>query len=361
MEPLVNNNQPPQPKNDATPTMSPSGNPVSGADMPEGVSPEALVKFSKSRNNTFSKWFESKLSDIVKGHELWRNAQQAADKKGNQVPLPVGYSIVESVAARLNGVLLNRPKFVDAVSETPQPDNSNQQTVEEFVNQILIDQARKPEKGKAAIKSGLLDGMAIARSVWCRHPYTETVPQYEVNPMTGEQIPVGETTQELFKEYWSFEKKNIAGMAWEPTCTTKIQDSPWIRERAFMSYNDLLRWKNEGRIWDISALANVSPSGLDGQEKKDFETRLKKADGDKDWRRGYSDEKVYQIDEWFADITVGEGDAVELKKMHWFVAENEFLLYAEENVLEPKRAPYVSSPNILKPDSIIGLALQVGS
>jgi hypothetical protein len=327
------------------------------ADMPEGVSPEALIQFSKSRNSAWSKWFEGKLKDIQRSHELWRNVQQATDKKGNQVPLPVGYSILESVSARLNSVLLNRAKFVDAVSEIAQADNSKQSIVEDFVNQNLIDQSRKPQKGKATIKSGLLDGIAIVRSVWKREPYTATEPQYEADPMTGELIPVGEVTAQLFREYWTFEKKSISSMAWEPTCTTKIEDSPWIRERAFMAFNDLVRWKNEGRIWDISALKNVVPSGMSGEEKSDFEGRLKKSDGDKEWRKGFSYDKVYQIDEWFADVTVGEGDEARIKKMHWFVAENDYLLYAEENVLEPKRAPYVSSPNIMKPDSIIGLSL----
>ncbi len=203
------------------------------------------------------------------------------------------------------------------------------------------------------------DGVTIARSMWKRVPNSIPVSNYVPDPSTGISTFQGQTTQETFKEYWEPKKVPITNSAWDIHTTTKVQDSEWFRERAYMSYNELLKWQQEGRIQDISEIKKIVPSGLSGDQKNDFESKLKKAQGDPYWRLKYNDEKIYQVDEWHANISYSApGDEnVQTVFGHFFIIEGTKVAQFEPVDLLPVRHPYVSSQAIQDPDSVIGMAL----
>ncbi len=366
MQPITNNFDLPKPADTATLSQDQSNN-ASGSlvNLPNGLSEEAIKKYAKTRNQTWDKWFTTQFKRIEANRKLWRNMQQGAIRSiGNApIPLAIGYAIVESVAARLDTTLLQRPKFGEAVSDTVQPDNEAQSTVEDFVNQCVIAEARQPEKGKTCIKGTLLDGYVIARSLWDRKPIETEDAQYQADPINGQQVYTGSAPTTQFKEKWTFRKCNPANMAWDIHTTTKIQDSPWTRERDYKSFNELSEMQAAGEIQGIEALKNIVPSRLEGGAKEDFESKLKKAEGDPNWRLAYSDEKIYQIDEFFAYITYTQAADTETEeqtktiKAHFFIVENDHVLMFEQNVFRPCRHPYVSAQAILDVDSVIGLAI----
>lgn len=368
MQPIVNNNEPPKPADlnelsadAAQPRLGASaeGSNADNPNTPEGVTggkltTQDVIKFAKGRNAAFEKWFGPKIKDMEKWHRLWRNGMPIT-KGGKIVPLPVGHSILESVNARLAASVLNRPKYVEAVAEMPGQDNAAQKLVGDFVNQQLGRIVPQQDRGKAAVKSALLESFVILRSVW-RQDVTETlVPITEPDVMTGEPVIVGEQVQQVMKERWDFEPKNPGNMAFDPHCQTKLQDSKWVRERSRMSYNELLAWQREGRIGDVSMVKRLVPSGLGGAEKENWEDALKKADGDKEWSFTYGDEKQYQVDEWFAHVTYEDADQTKVCNCHFFVVEGSHVVYFEENQLDPKRHPYISCPLLIDPRSIVGV------
>lgn len=365
MEPIVNNFAPPKPS-DLDTISQDQNNTVSAspANLPNGLTEQAVLSYAKGRNTTWEGWFTPKFKLLEQNRELWRNSSVGGVRPGTTKPIPmaVGYAIVESVTARMNTTLLSRPKLVEAVSEEAQGDNDKQQTVEDFINQQLRSSLRKPEVGKNAIKSALLDAITIVRSTWKRVPNEVAVSDYQTDPSTGESLFMGQKPQATFKETAELVKKSAANCAWDIHCTTKVQDSAWFRERSRMSYNELLTWQQQGRIQNVEKIKNIVPSGVSGAQKADFETKLKKADGDSKWDMTYADEKLYQVDEWYARMTYtdktqeGNGE-VKFIDAHFFIVEGEHLVMFEENDLLPKRHPYMSGVVITDPDSVIGLSL----
>ena len=234
-------------------------------------------------------------------------------------------------------------------------DNAQQKLVGDFINQKLLEVVPQPDKGKSAIKSALVESFMVLRSEWVREVHETVKPMTEPHAVTGEPVIVGEEAVPSMREGWTFRAKNPANMAWEPHTETAIQDSPWTRERAKMSYNELLAWQREGRIWNVEYLKNIVPSSLGASEKEDWEAKLKKADGDSEWNYTYADEKKYQIDEWYADLTFETQGQTQTVKCHFFIAEGSHLIYWEENPLQPKRHPYISCPILIDPRSITGL------
>lgn len=361
MQPIVNNFDLPKPADENTLSQN-QGDGVSSepVNLPGGLTMPQVLKYSKSRNSTWESWFKPKFDKIKANHRLWRNAQtNIASRVGNSpIPLPVGYAILESVCARLVTTLTSRPKFVEAVADQILPDNSGQEDVEDFINQNLLAEWRKPEKGKYAVKSSMLDGYVICRSEWKREIVEDATSETKQDPATGQTVEVGTKSVQRMKEYWTLRKCDPSNCAWDIHTTTKVQDSPWFRERDFWSYNEMLQKQSRGEIEGVERLKTIVPSGLKGTQKEDFEVQLKKADGDGKWTETYSDEKLYQIDEWYAYLTYTDEDGkVKTVNAHYFVCENEHLLSFEENVLKPCRIPYISAQGVQQVDAVMGLPL----
>ncbi len=369
MEPIVNNFVPPKPADLDTLSQDQNGtDSQSNANLPNGLTEQAIIAYAKARNSTWDSWFTGKMKKVNENRELWRNLSRGGNRnaQANPIPMAVAYAILESVVARMNGTILNRPKYIEAVSDEPQQDNGLQETIENFINQQLVAMLRLPEKGKAAIKCALLDAVVIMRSTWKRVPIETANNDYQPDPSTGEQLFMGQKPQTGFKESWEPVKKSVANCAWDIHVTTKAQDSEWFRERDYMSYNKLLQWEKEGRIKDVASIKRIVPSGGNTEQRNDFEAQLKKADGDDKWRLKYADEKLYQIDEWYAymtytdktkDETGQENQVTQTINGHFFVVENEKLVQFEKNDLLPCRHPYISAYAIQDPDSVIGLSL----
>lgn len=368
MQPITNNfdlPKPTDPDNGSQGGNSTQANPV--LNLPNGLRKETIIKFAKTRNSIWDTWFTQKFKKIADQHRLWRNSiENITSRVGNSpIPLAVGYSIVEAVTARMNTTLLSRPKMVEAVADSVMPDNSNQENVENFVNQKLLAETRQPEKGKFSIKGALLDGYVVVRSEWHREAIEDEEAQFQADPSTGEKLFTSTNPLKRFKEWWTFRKCNIGNCAWDIHCETKGQDSPFFRERDFWSYNEMLAKQDKGEIEGVEQLRNITPSGLKGTAKDDWEAQLKKADGDKDWRETYSDEKLYKIDEWFATMNYKDADDLDENGVgkpktinaHFFIAEDKFLLCFEENVLKPARHPYITAQAVQEVDSIMGLPL----
>jgi hypothetical protein len=247
MQPITNNFDLPKPAD--LNVLSQDNSNAQGSDpfnLPNGITEQTVVKYAKTRNSTWNNWFTPKFNRIKENHKLWRNSQMnVASRVGNSpIPLPIGYSILEAVVARLVTTLMSRPKLVEAVAETVMPDNSGQEDVEDFVNQCLMAELRKPEKGKFAIKSAMLDGYVIARSEWKIEEIEDTQPIFATDPISGQQIQTGEEPITKKKSSWSMRKCNSANCAWDIHVMTKVQDSAWFRERDPMSYNQLLQWQS---------------------------------------------------------------------------------------------------------------------
>jgi hypothetical protein len=389
MQPVTNNNLPPKPS-DLNLLSQDQGGAVgaTGPNFPNGLSEAAVLDYARNKNAAWDKWFQEKFRRIEENRKLWRNLPLEMTRRVGAAPIPmaVGFGILESVAARMNSTLLNRPKMVEAICEQVQADNTMQRKVEDFTNQCLVREAKRPDKGKMSIKGALLDGTAVLRSVWERKPYEVEEALYEVNPLTGEQIQTGIQTRQLFRESWSFRKLSIGNSCWDIHNTTNAQASKHFRERAYMSYNELLQMQLDGQLKGVEQIRKIVPGGLEGTDKSDFEARLKKADGDTTWRTSYGDEKVYKVDEWYAlmsydapaEETTGSLDQAEgnneseespstenesgerttkFINAHFFIVEDQKVVMFEENVLVPKRHPYISSQAIQDTESILGLAL----
>lgn len=312
MEPIVYNNMPNQdPKLGLPSNSAGAGSSSSVINFPDGVSASSIISYAKTRNSIFEKWYNPFVKLIATYHKMWRNEMTANMKGTKPVPLPVSHSIIESINARLTSVIFNRPKYVDALPQQVTADNTLQKKVEDYVNQELKDVSPQPDKGKSAIKALLLDTFIIWRNVWKQCTEIITVPDYEPGmmqpgpqgPMPGQPMFVGNHEETITYEHWDWELMDPEQMAWDPHCTTNIQDSGWARQRTRMSYNQLMQWQQEGRVDDIDQLKTVTPSGLNPGMKKDWETSLREADGDKNWAFSYGDEKEFKVEEWYAEIT----------------------------------------------------------
>lgn len=411
MEPIVYNNMPNQdPKAGLPSNNSGAGTASSVINFPNGIDEQAIIRYAKTRNGIFEKWFTDFIKQIATLHKIWRNEITGAAKGSSPVPIPIGHGIVESINARLCNVAFNRPKYVDALPQQVTADNDKQKKVEDFVNQELKDITPQPEKGKSAIKALILDSFIIWRNVWKQCIEKVSVPIYQPMPGTPQMGPdgmpmppqmvyVGDQEKEESYEHWDWELKSPENMAWDPHCTTRIQDSSWVRERTRMSYNQLLQWQQQGRVGNIDQLKFVTPSGLNPGMKKDWESTIREADGDKNWAFSYADEKEFKVEEWFAEITFngpapapenieaqeGESqpetefgsvpqdqpqpnadqeadviapaeDITQVMKAHFIIVEEKYVILFEENQLRPQRHPYGSCPMIVKPHSVTGLS-----
>lgn len=364
MEPITNNNQPPQATDAASQGGGEGSTGSSVIQFPNGLDEGAVCRFTQQRNKAFQDWGGPQIDRIADLHAIFRNRPLKNEK--NALPIPIGAGIVESINARLQPSLLAKPKLVEAVIDQPEIDNATREKVEAFVNQSVTQESRKPEKGKAAIKGAIIESVLIWRNLWKQEPYIETVPEQVPDPMwipnpldPMEQPPlvtVGETEVEKVREYWTWERKSPANVAWDPNVTTCIADSEWVRERSRMSYNQLLTWQQQGRISGVERLRHVLPSGANGKLKDDWEATLKKAEGDNYWPVSYADERCYLVEEWYARLTWETEGEVKQGDFHFFVVEGRIVINFEPNPLKPVRHPYDSCPFLVDPDSVLGLS-----
>ena len=394
-----------------------AGTASSVINFPNGIDEQSIIRYAKTRNSVFEKWFGDYVKKIATIHKMWLNEPTGMSKGMSPVPLPIAHGIVESINARLSSVLFARPKYIDALPQQISEDNSRQKKVEDYVNQELKDISPQPDKGKAAVKAAILDSFIIWRNVWKQCVEKISVPNYQpmpgVMPQMGPNGPIpppmmymGDTEQDQSYEHWDWELKNPENCAWDPHCTTRVQESAWFRERTRMSYNQLMKWQQEGRVSDIDRLKVVTPSGLNPGMKKDWESTIREADGDKNWAFTYADEKEFKVEEWFAEVTyegpvmdteMDEGspdgmgiideaksagefgqipvdeaepaqddtslmespvveNETKVMKAHFIIVEDKFVILFEENKLRPQRIPYGSCPMVIKPRSVMGIS-----
>jgi hypothetical protein len=367
VQPKTNNNPPPT-SSDDTPINGAAGDSGdasnSAINFPNGLDEAACVRYAKNRNSAFDSWAGPQMERIADLHRVFKNMPTKGEKAS--FPLPIGAGVIESINARLQATLLGKPKLVDAVSEQPEIDNATRDKVEQFVNQQVLEISRKPQNGKAGIKAAIIESVLIWRNLWKQEAGSKMVPTmvpdpaFMPNPLDPmaqpQQVQVGEEEVETVKEYWTWELKSPGNMAWDPNTSTCLQDSPWVRERSRMSYNELLAWQQQGRIEGVERLLKIMPSGSQGKQKDDWEAMLKKADGDANWPVSYGDERAYKVEEWFARLTYKDGDMVQMGDFHFFVVEDQVVINFEENQLRPKRHPFGSCPFIIDPHSVLGLS-----
>lgn len=362
MQPKVFNNQPPQSSDPL-----PDGNAGAPGDVqfPEGMSESFVVKFCRNRNAAFNGWFGPFINKIKEAVKQARNLPTGKAKGAQQlVPLPISYGISETISARLTPIILLRPKFVEAVPEFVSMDNTSARKIEDFVNQCVAEETRKPDTGKAGIKSAIVQSFLVWRNVWKQTVLKDSVPQYVPDPLfvpdpldPTSQPPMvyqGEQMTERMVSKWTWELKDAANIAWEPHTTTTLADSPWVREKSKMSYNELLRWQQEGRIQGVDRLRFVIPNGAQGSMREDWEAEIRQAKGEASWTFAYADERMYEIEEWWADLTFKQGETHVMGKYRWFIVEGQYVLSFEENPLIPQRHPYDSCPFLIDPHSITG-------
>lgn len=318
---------------------------------PEGITESSIIAYCKTRNKVFADFFQPYIDLIKLRHELFYN--KPTGKSG--IPFPVCSSITESINSRLQPALLNRPKFAEAVPEFIAPDNEETRAVEDFINQSVQERTRRVEKGKQAIKAAVVEGMMVWRNLWRQETRKVVVPQYAVDPITGEEIYQGDQISEELFGFYDWEPENIATIAWDPHTTTRISDSPWCRKRSFMSYNEMLRQQAEGRVQGVERLRWVVPAAA-GASKDDWEADIRKVDGQKDWNFTYADEKRYQVEEWWGDLTYMVNGEVRTGKYRWFLVENNFVIAFDTNPLIPQRIPWDSCPLIISPENLVGLS-----
>lgn len=378
------------PRTNNFPYPNPAGSPIpvedtdnASASVPDGVgelfaaypglSEGAITNYCKTRNAIFTTWFDSYIKKLGTLHLMFRNAPTAA-KAGKVVQFPIASGIVESINARLQPALLNRPKFAEAVPNFVSPDNTKARLVEDFVNQTVTEVTRRPEKGKQAIKSAVVETMMIWRNYWRQEKVKTTEPIYVDDPSFMPPMPMfdemgapmpmpqapqiyqGEQETEVVKQYWDWELENPANMAWDPHTVTKLSLSPWVRKRAQLSYNELLRRQAQGDFKGVERLRLVVPQGVEGNMREGWIDELKRASGDNHWNFTYADEKMYQVEEWWADMTWQNGAKVVQKKLRWFLVEGAYVVDIADNPLIPQRMPWDSCPMIQDPHALTGLS-----
>ncbi len=372
MEPRTNNFPYPNPAgspipNEDTNDASAVTPDMSGGDLFTpfpGLMESNIVAYCKTRNSVFTTWFDPFIKKIGSLHLMFRNAPTAA-KAGKVVQFPVASGIVESINARLQPSVLNRPKYVEAVPEYLAADNTKPRLIEDFVNQRMAETLRKPEKGKQAIKNAVVESMFIWRNVWRMGTEKTSVPIYVpdpsfmIDPMNPQPPPLiyqGEQDGERQFGYWDQENENLANMAWDPHTTTRIQDSPWVRKRAPLSYNDLLRRQAAGEFKGVERLRFVVPKGAEGNMKEGWIDELKRASGDNHWNFTYADEKLYEVEEWSGEVTWKSGEEHIQKKLKWFIVEGTYVVDIAENPLLPQRHPWGSCPLIQDIHALTGFS-----
>ncbi len=368
------------PKEDVQPSTNDTPNNAVDADMFAafpGLTEGTIVNYCKTRNAVFQTWFEPYVKKIAELHRMFRNAPTAS-KAGKTVDLPVASGIDESINARLQPALLSRPKFVEALAQFVTEDTSKTQLVEDFVNQSVMEITRRPEKGKQAIKSAVVESMMIWRNVWrmekvrTSEPVYVPDPNFMPNPLEAglppeqqtqpQMVYQGEQILEKEKSYWDWELVNPTNFAWDPHTVTRVSKSPWGRDKAQKSYNDLLRLQAEGMFKGVERLKFVVPKGASGAMKEGWEQEVRAASGDMQWNFTYADEKLYEVEEWWADMTwstVGaDGQPSETiqKKLRWFLVEGAYVVSIDDNPLLPQRLPWDSCPLIQDPHSLTGLS-----
>lgn len=360
MQPRVFNNQPPQAPDQPVPQACGEG----VIEQQTGFPQESfIVKYCQARNSAFQQWFDSYIKSIAEWHRISKNLI-ITPKAQAGVALPVGSGIVESINARLQPALLNRSKVVEAMPDFPTEDNESTAKIEDFVNQQVLIQSRTPERGKQAIKSAIVESFIIWRNLWKQETIKKVVPvpipDPNFNPMAfppGTPQPIIGSEDKIVEEqrgFWTWELKNPANVAWDAHTITHISQSPWVRERSQMSFNQLMALQREGVFKDVERLRFVVPKGAGGTLKTGWEEEIRRADGDSNWSFTYADEKSFEVEEWWADLSWKDGENHITKKMRWFLVEGNFVFGLEENPLIPQRIPYDSCPFVLDIHSLTG-------
>lgn len=363
---------------------------------PDGLTAEKILAFARSRRTAFDAWFKPQADHIQELWKMFENQNTGVVKSNKVVSLPIPNGIVETINSRLAPAILNRSKFVDAIQNFVTPDDDKRINVDSFVNQKVMQESRKPNKGKDALKGNIIEGVMFWRHLWKIEENTVSVPQYTPDPsfmpdpMNPDAKPpmiyTGEQPQTQTKQFWSWEYKAPTSLIWEPTCTTRVQESPYVGEHSKMSLNDLLKWQAEGRITGVEQIKNIIPAGLNGPAREDWEKKRKEALGERNLDFKYADDKEFYVEEWFACITWETGGAapqpetemlstedaeaqpvpVQPKpstpkqtnygEFHFFIVEDQVVVKFEENGLPHKMKPYGSCPFSTKPRSVMGLA-----
>jgi len=334
---------------------------IAAVTLPKGLEKTQVIAICEARNKTFQEWWKTKFKAIKDSRKAWKVENNVTPKSSNIFSVPITYGNIETMFARTSDAVFGSDKTVDAIrNDGVEEDTDTKIRVENFQNQEVHIQSQTDGKGKHLVKSALIDGFAIWRSLWKQESKKYSKAFYDDIPNADPSIPptkvfAGREDTEESHEYWTWEKRIPENCAWEPSTKYSVHNSPWFKDGDMMSLSQLLRMEDEGRIENIEEIKNLVPSSLPNGSKAEGREMIEQ------YRNGerahpYSDERVYQVDEWWGSLDwENEDGKTEYGDFHWFIVEGTTIVLFEENPLKPVRIPYHSGPSVIDADQVIGV------
>jgi hypothetical protein len=362
MEPLTNNAP-----------LIPSGDNVDSSQveekfpvsLPEGLTAAQVKEKTKNYKKIWEPFFKKKSQDLETFQKMFYAQPTGPQKSKATVVLPVAPGIIETSASRIDKAVWGRDKLVDVMPLDPNVSKEQAQVVEDFINQELIYVSRGTKKGKSLIKSALIDGVGLWREKWNVKREVRTSPNYQSPSPMMPPMYVGENPpQEIEYGCWDWVEGDPSRFMFDPMATTSIAESPWLGIRDYMSLSELKKWEQMGKIQNVDAIAQITPSGI--ANKDDWESKRRNAIGNGMSSFEYADYKEYKVDEWHGNITWevnqegtdAEGKPLPKKVMsedfHWIMVEEDVLILFEPLDLMPKRIPAGSFPILIDPRKVYG-------
>ncbi len=327
--------------------------------FPEGLSEEWVLNYCKKREGAFAKWFEKQNTRADEFYMMYENKMVGG---GKGVFLPVSTTVIDTDVARRSAAMFGRTKVVDAIPQFFTENNERVKTVEDLVNQTVVYMTNTTEKGFDAIKTQSIEGTGFFKSFWEIYEEEEITPLYDRDIQTGDPIYSGESQKTETKGRWNWEPVPMNRMLWDPRCMSRIQESPYVRHRDYLTDEELLVMQQNGEIEGVEyILQNEETSD---RENEDRERIRQKRIGENEYEN--AEDGTYAVDEWYADIAWrvphkdAEGNQVVGKeemqtgKFHWWIVNGRKVVMFEPNQLVPKRKPYGSFRYSIRPRRLLG-------
>lgn len=320
--------------------------------LPDGLKAGYVVEWCQTRNKAFDTWFEPYKRGIDDMNRMYRTKNNARIKSTYPNALPISNAIIETAVARTVPALLNRPKLIEVDSDVPGSNPDISEAIEDFINEQLHHSLSKPRIGADAIKGTFIEGTGIGKVVWKID--TDVQEQPTIDPVTG--IQIGSQEIQLERQYACFEPLSILNMAWEPKHSSPIQNSPWIRQRSWMSLTDLFKMQKAGQISGVEKLAQIVPAGVANRDDWEKARKDGLAYGWSAYAYGaYNDSKEYKIDEWWACLSWKDSAGQDqYGEFHWFMVEDQHIVMFDKNPYRGEWKPYISYRCKINPREMMG-------
>ncbi len=320
--------------------------------LPDGLTKNFIIEWAKTRNEKFSKWAKDEFSRIENWHKMNENINIAGMNKGGTF-IPLSNSIIETDTARRTALMFARPKMVEAIPLNPMQDNEDTQDIEDYVNQEIMLSVRTAEKGYDAFKGQAIEGTGIGKSYWEQVEAHCMKPVFSVDPESGLKVQTGEEPYLEMRGRWNWNPIAIQNMAWDARTASRIQDSAWVRERMFLTLNELTKKEEAKEIQDV-ALIEKQASEIKDNTPKDGEAERIRHLREQQLPVGDGDDGVYQVEEWHAELTWKNEAVLQTGKFRFWIVNEQTLVKFEDNPLDPKRNPYFSFRYSIRPRRLLG-------